>query len=304
MSRPSPLTRRELLAAAGLGAAVLVLGEGILSSDAVNRPLSLAEAFGQGDGEATPGTSPDDGSNRDTPDSPPEDAKPSASPAEEEKGPSAEAAETTPSPEEEAAERAAMIEALPWNLRLVNKDHPLPKDFKAPKLRELSDGYSVDARIYDDLTALLKAAEKAGRRPVVCSAYRTHKKQRELYRARVRQSKGEGKRGQEARDDAAFWVAPPYASEHEAAIAVDLVDSDYQELDKKQERTKTQKWLMAHCAKYGFILRYPTDKSAATGIGYEPWHYRYVGKEAASAITESGLCFEEWLEEHLPDLSQ
>ena len=56
---------------------------------------------------------------------------------------------------------------------------------------------------------------------------------------------------------------------------------------------------MKHCAKYGFILRYPTDKSAITGIGYEPWHYRYVGKEAASAIAESGLCFEEWIEKYL-----
>ena len=75
------------------------------------------------------------------------------------------------------------------------------------------------------------------------------------------------------------------------------MDADYLELDEGQESTATQQWLMAHCTEYGFILRYPTDKSATTGIGYEPWHYRYVGKEAASDIAESGLCLEEWLVE-------
>ena len=68
------------------------------------------------------------------------------------------------------------------------------------------------------------------------------------------------------------------------------MDADYLELDEGQESTATQQWLMAHCTEYGFILRYPTDKSATTRI-------RYVGKEAASDIAESGLCLEEWLVE-------
>ena len=103
--------------------------------------------------------------------------------------------------------------------------------------------------------------------------------------------------GAEAEEAAAFWVAPPGASEHQTGLAVDIVDADYLELDEGQESTATQQWLMTHCTEYGFILRYPTDKSATTGIGYEPWHYRYVGKEAASAITQSSLCLEEWLVE-------
>ena len=77
------------------------------------------------------------------------------------------------------------------------------------------------------------------------------------------------------------------------------MDASYQELDEAQEATDTQRWLIDHCAEYGFILRYPTDKSDVTGIGYEPWHYRYVGKEAAGAITSSGLCLEEWLDQYL-----
>ena len=58
----------------------------------------------------------------------------------------------------------------------------------------------------------------------------------------------------------------------------------------------SENWLMAHCAEYGFILRYPVDKSEITGIGYEPWHYRYVGKRNAGNIMDSGLCLEEYLD--------
>ena len=79
---------------------------------------------------------------------------------------------------------------------------------------------------------------------------------------------------------------------------MDIVDMSYQLLDEQQESTPVQKWLMAHCAEYGFILRYPTDKSAITGIGYEPWHYRYVGVEAAREIMGRGLCLEEYLLEY------
>lgn len=146
----------------------------------------------------------------------------------------------------------------------------------------------------------LDAANAAGVRPVVVSAYRSADYQADLFRRRVQRVEAEeGLTGAEAEASAAFWVARPRTSEHEAAIAVDLADAAYQELDEAQEATATQRWLIDHCADYGFILRYPTDKSAITGIGYEPWHYRYVGKEAASAIAESGLCFEEWIEKYL-----
>ena len=91
-------------------------------------------------------------------------------------------------------------------------------------------------------------------------------------------------------------MARPGTSEHQAGLAVDIVDRSYQVLDHRQETTAVQQWLMAHCAEYGFILRYPSDKSELTGVGYEPWHYRYVGTEAAQAIMERGICLEEYLE--------
>ena len=78
--------------------------------------------------------------------------------------------------------------------------------------------------------------------------------------------------------------------------AVDIVDASYQVLNEKQATMPAQIWLMEHSWEYGFILRYPTNKSEVTGIIYEPWHYRYVGREYAKAIFDSGLCLEEWLE--------
>ena len=88
----------------------------------------------------------------------------------------------------------------------------------------------------------------------------------------------------------------PGTSEHETGLAVDLVDENNQNLDETQEQTAVQQWMIAHSWEYGFVLRYPNGKSDVTGIIYEPWHYRYVGKEAAREIHETGLCLEEYLQ--------
>ena len=90
-------------------------------------------------------------------------------------------------------------------------------------------------------------------------------------------------------------MAIPGTSEHQLGLAVDIVDKHSQVLDNSQADTPAQQWLMEHSWEYGFILRYPEGKSEITGIIYEPWHYRYVGKEAAAEIHELGLCLEEYL---------
>ena len=95
--------------------------------------------------------------------------------------------------------------------------------------------------------------------------------------------------------EAARWVAKPGTSEHQTGLALDIVAAGYQILDEEQEDTAEQKWLMENSWKYGFILRYPSEKSDITGIGYEPWHYRYVGKAAAADIYRTGVCLEEYL---------
>ena len=99
---------------------------------------------------------------------------------------------------------------------------------------------------------------------------------------------------EEAYEKAKTVVAYPGTSEHQTGLATDIVATSHQLLDDSQAETAEQQWLMENCWKYGFILRYPLGKSEYTGIIYEPWHYRYVGKEVAQYITENELCLEEY----------
>ena len=100
----------------------------------------------------------------------------------------------------------------------------------------------------------------------------------------------------DAYDETKKSVAVPGTSEHATGLALDITSADYAQLDDAQANTAEAKWFAENCWKYGFILRYPPEKSDVTGIIYEPWHYRYVGKDAAKEITESGMTLEEYLE--------
>lgn len=182
-----------------------------------------------------------------------------------------------------------------WNLILINRDHPLPEDFNIPELTQLRNGHAIDKRAYPALQEMMDAARAEHLDPLICSSFRTWDRQEELYQNKINFLLDQGYSQKEAEINAAIWVAIPGTSEHQAGLAVDIVDTAYQQLDEAQESTAVQQWLMEHCAEYGFILRYPTDKSEITGIGYEPWHYRYVGKEAAKIIMEQGICLEEYL---------
>lgn len=188
----------------------------------------------------------------------------------------------------------AQPEDTAWALLLVNGAHPLPEGFTVPELTQLKGGHAVDSRMYPALQQMMDDCRAAGLEPWICSSYRTREKQEELFQNKVERLLAQGYSEEAAQEEAARWVARPGTSEHETGLAVDIVDKGYQILDEQQEQTPVQQWLMEHCAAYGFILRYPTEKSALTGIGYEPWHYRYVGREAAAAIMEQGLCLEEY----------
>lgn len=165
-------------------------------------------------------------------------------------------------------------------LTLVNFENTIPKDWKVD-LVQLNNGQSVDRRIYDDLIAMLQAAKSEGLNPLICSSYRTNEKQEQLYQNKVSEYLSQGYSKVEASDKAAFWVARPGTSEHQLGLAVDIVSIKNQRLDRSQENTVEQRWLIQNSWKYGFVLRYPTNKNSITGVGYEPWHYRYVGKEHA-----------------------
>ena len=213
---------------------------------------------------------------------------------------------SAPSPREEEPSRPAAVpesrspegpvfpEAEDWQLLLVNPWNEMPEDYEVT-LKALPDGQKVDERAYDDLNAMLEACRDAGLRPKICSSYRTQAKQTYLYNNKITRLRNAGYSKAAALEEAGRWVARPGTSEHQLGLALDIVSSSYQALTKKQEKTAEQKWLMEHCWEYGFILRYPNDKSEITGIGYEPWHYRYVGREVALDVRESGLCFEEYL---------
>ncbi len=183
-----------------------------------------------------------------------------------------------------------------WQLLLVNGSNPRPEEAAAPTLAQVGR-FQVDSRIADSLTRMLADAEAAGLSPLICSAYRTHAFQTELFEEQVQKWLDEGYTRAEAEKEARTVVAYPGTSEHEIGLAVDIVSQSYQLLDDAQAETPEAKWLKEHCAEYGFILRYPTDKTEITGIIFEPWHYRYVGEEAAREIMERGICLEEYLAE-------
>lgn len=183
---------------------------------------------------------------------------------------------------------AKIIIVNPWNI--------IPSDY-SPDLRNTESGLTLDKDCKESLDKMLADCRAAGHGVVLISAFREHSTQIYLYNRKVNYYLGLGYDAATAREEAGKEVAMPGTSEHELGLAVDLVDTVYTELDEAQENTDTQKWLMEHCWDYGFILRYPNDKSEKTGIIYEPWHYRYVGKAVAKELQETGLCLEEYLEQ-------
>lgn len=193
---------------------------------------------------------------------------------------------------------ASEEEKKQWYLKLVNAENPMTQE-DIPEVAEETvdeEGYQVDKRIVQDLEDMFEAARAEGLNPMICSAFRAWDTQVSLYENKVsRVIEEEGLNEEDAAVKAATVVARPGTSEHQIGLAVDIVSHDYQELDEEQMNTPEQKWLMENCWKYGFILRYPVNKSQITGVIFEPWHYRYVGKEAAKEISEQELTLEEYL---------
>ena len=176
-----------------------------------------------------------------------------------------------------------------WNLILVNRDNYIPDDY-AVELTELSNGQKVDSRIYPFLQEMFDAARVEGLRLFVADGYRTTETQQQILEEKIEAYRDEGYSSEEAEKKAKQWVAVPGTSEHQLGIAVDI------NADKKQTTSnELYDWLANNSYKYGFILRYPEDKTAITGIIYEPWHYRYVGKDAAGIMHTNSICLEEYM---------
>lgn len=186
-----------------------------------------------------------------------------------------------------------------WKLILVNRKSPLPEGFTV-ELEETIGTYKFDVRAADDLRAFMKAAKADGIALSVISTFRKQSTQERLYAEKVAEYVNAGYSNDDARNEAARWVAVPGTSEHQSGLAVDVVSADWysknDDLYDTFENTKEFAWLIEHCVEYGFILRFAKDKQEITGITYEPWHYRYVGVEHARYMTEHNLCLEEYVE--------
>lgn len=182
-----------------------------------------------------------------------------------------------------------------WRLILVNKQHPVPEDYTV-ELETIKGNMQCDARIISDLIAMFQAADADGVNLAVCSPYRDLSRQEWLFERKIKSYMKNGMSYMEAYSLASQIVMVPGASEHQLGLAIDINCDTYTSLDEGFADTEAGKWLAAHCFEYGFILRYPLGKEYITGVEYEPWHFRYVGKEAATVITEQGICLEEFIE--------
>lgn len=177
-----------------------------------------------------------------------------------------------------------------WNLILVNRNSYIPDDYKV-ELTELSNGEKVDSRIYPELQEMFNDSRAQGYGLFVREGYRTQEEQQQLLDEKIEAYENEGKSKSEAKKLAEQWVAIPGTSEHQLGIAVDI-NAD----TTKSSSDDVYSWLAENAHKYGFIKRYPSDKTDITGVINEPWHYRYVGKEAALEIYSQGMCLEEYID--------
>ena len=182
-----------------------------------------------------------------------------------------------------------------WNLLLVNKQHPVPEGHTF-ELGTIAGSMKCDARILPELFAMLQAARNEGVYLAVCSPYRDIERQQRLFERKIKAHMSNGYSYMEAYKKASQIVTVPGASEHQIGLALDIISNDYTVLNEGFEKTSAGKWLKKHCKEYGFILRYPRGKEYITGIDYEPWHFRYVGKEAATIIMDNEITLEEFVE--------
>lgn len=182
-----------------------------------------------------------------------------------------------------------------WRLVLINKQHSIPEDYSFT-LGTIAGQMQCDERILDDLRAMLQAAKNEGVKLNVCSPYRSPERQVMLFERKINRYMARGMSYMEAYQLASQAVTVPGNSEHEIGLALDIVCDTYKTLDAGFGETDAGKWLAGNCQRFGFILRYPEGKEYVTGIEYEPWHFRYVGEEAATVIMEQQITLEEFWE--------
>lgn len=178
-----------------------------------------------------------------------------------------------------------------WELTLVNLQYQLPEGYE-PTLAAAVEGGSVqlDSRVAPFYAAMYAAARADGCILTPYSGYRSFARQKENFNRRVSSYVEQGLSETAAKEKTQTRILPPGCSEHNMGFAMDVVSASADFVE-----TKEFTWLTEHAHEYGFILRYPENKTDITGVMYEPWHWRYVGEKAANEMRESGQCLEEYL---------
>ena len=185
-----------------------------------------------------------------------------------------------------------------WRLILVNKQHPIPDDYelKLGSINTPRGRMKCDRRIISDLNKMFENAKEEGINLVVCSPYRPSSRQDYLFDKKVKKYIKQGNSYMDAYYLTAQAITIPGASEHEIGLALDIVSDKYSGLNEGFGASDAGIWLEKQCKEYGFVIRYPLGKESITGIEFEPWHFRYVGKKAAKVMKEQNLCLEEFTE--------
>ena len=194
----------------------------------------------------------------------------------------------TPSPEPEVPDYVKNkpdIDINSWEYILANSTHSI--ETYRPEVEEY-EGIYLDTRIIDAMDQFVSDTRAQGLNVVMTSGYRSYDTQMDLFQNKVDEYGDE--------ETAATIVARPGTSEHQTGLAADICDDYYEYMNESLEQTETYQWMSKHCQEYGFIVRFPKGKGDITDIIYEPWHYRYVGKEAAAFIMENNLTLEEFVE--------
>lgn len=207
--------------------------------------------------------------------------------------------EPTPDPNSPEGRAAALglpappdIDVTSWEFVLVNADNALGADFAPPEIVKVSDsGCPVDSRIAEPLMAMAEDTKAQGLSVYLSSGYRSYNEQAANFQ-RVCQNNGVA----DGKDANGFYITmPPGCSEHQSGLCCDITDRYYEIKNSSLENTEMFKYMSAHCHEFGFILRFPKGREDVTGVMYEPFHFRYVGVEAATYIMENDLCLEEFL---------
>lgn len=179
-------------------------------------------------------------------------------------------------------------------LVLVNRDNPLSANYSS-SLKHICNGrLKVSYELYDSLVQMLADAKVQGYSYWIASAYRSAERQQKLVDEDVYTCMSYGMSYDDALEEVYKETMPAGCSEHQTGLALDILCSGNSVMDASQKDEPGNKWLCKNCYKYGFILRYPEGKSNITGVNFEPWHFRYVGKEAAKFIMKNGITLEEF----------